>query len=138
MWAATRRLWEGENIESGGNGTALSVLTEMMSDPNHLRIDDPGKVEGIVVFTYLDAFDEDPDALENTKAHYRRGGLGDHKIKRRLEDILQALIGPIRDRRANWLRSGFEMLRPSLNAVTVAAVAATIADIRPRDGWPRR
>jgi len=76
----------------------------MFTDPSHLRVEDPGQVEGNVVFTYLDAFDEDSDALNELKAQYRRGGLGDSKIKRRLEDILQALIGPIRERRAQLAR----------------------------------
>ena len=71
----------------------------MFTDPDHLRVDDPGQVEGNVVFTYLDAFDEDRTALEELKAQYRRGGIGDSKIKRRLDDILQALIGPTRERR---------------------------------------
>jgi tryptophanyl-tRNA synthetase len=95
--------------KSGGNAIALSATPEeiaaavkaMFTDPAHLRIDDPGQVDGNVVFTYLDAFDDDRAALEELKAQYRRGGLGDSKIKRRLEDILQALIGPIRERRAH-------------------------------------
>ncbi len=94
--------------KSGGNAIALSATPDeisaavraMFTDPNHLRVEDPGRVEGNVVFTYLDAFDEDRARLDDLKAHYRRGGLGDSKIKRRLEDILQALIGPIRERRA--------------------------------------
>jgi tryptophanyl-tRNA synthetase len=71
----------------------------MFTDPNHLRVEDPGHVEGNVVFTYLDAFDDDRTELRELKAQYRRGGIGDSKIKRRLEDILQALIGPVRKRR---------------------------------------
>src|SRR6185295_3060190 len=74
-----------------------------------------------VVFIYLDAFDEDRTALEELRAQYRRGGLGDSKIKRRLEDLLQSLIGPIRERRAQLaqdpayvlevIRSGTEKAR---------------------------
>jgi tryptophanyl-tRNA synthetase len=71
----------------------------MFTDPNHLRITDPGQIEGNVVFTYLDAFDEDQETLADLKAHYQRGGLGDGKVKQRLEDILQALLAPIRERR---------------------------------------
>lgn len=102
--------------KSGGNAIALSTSPDeisravkaMFTDPNHLRVEDPGQVEGNVVFTYLDAFDEDQSALEEMKAQYRHGGLGDSKIKRRLEDILQALIGPIRERRATLAReSGY-------------------------------
>ena len=53
----------------------------MYTDPNHLRIEDPGQVEGNVVFTYLDAFDTNKEELEELKAHYRRGGLGDGTVK---------------------------------------------------------
>jgi tryptophanyl-tRNA synthetase len=71
----------------------------MYTDPNHLRIEDPGQVEGNVVFTYLDAFDPNKEELEELKAHYRRGGLGDGTVKKRLEGILKDLIAPIRERR---------------------------------------
>ncbi|WP_338823715.1 tryptophan--tRNA ligase [Bradyrhizobium septentrionale] len=94
--------------KSAGNAIPLSASPDdissavraMFTDPDHLRVADPGKVEGNVVFTYLDAFDDDHHAVEELKAHYRRGGLGDATVKRRLEDILQALIAPIRTRRA--------------------------------------
>ncbi|MGF6312150.1 tryptophanyl-tRNA synthetase [Bradyrhizobium sp. i1.8.4] len=94
--------------KSAGNAIALSASPDdissavraMFTDPDHLRVADPGKVEGNVVFTYLDAFDDDHLAVEELKTRYRRGGLGDATVKRRLEDILQALIAPIRTRRA--------------------------------------
>ena len=94
--------------KSAGNAIPLSASPDdisaavraMFTDPDHLCVADPGKVEGNVVFTYLDAFDDDRDAVEELKARYRRGGLGDTTVKRRLEDILQALIAPIRTRRA--------------------------------------
>lgn len=93
--------------KSGGNAIALSASPEdiraavkaMFTDPNHLRVEDPGRVEGHVVFTYLDAFDPDQNVLAELKAHYQSGGLGDGKIKARLETILQELIAPIRARR---------------------------------------
>ena len=93
--------------KSGGNAIPLSASPDairaavraMFTDPGHLRVEDPGRVEGNVVFTYLDAFDDDTEALAGLKEHYRRGGLGDGRIKARLEDILQALIAPIRERR---------------------------------------
>ncbi|EXF56561.1 tryptophan--tRNA ligase [Acinetobacter sp. 1294596] len=76
------------------------AVNAMYTDPNHLRIEDPGQVEGNVVFTYLDAFDTNKEELEELKADYRRGGLGDGTVKKRLEGILKELIGPIRERRA--------------------------------------
>jgi tryptophanyl-tRNA synthetase len=99
--------------KSAGNAIPISASPDaiaaavraMFTDPGHLRIDDPGKVEGNVVFAYLDAFDDDRDAVEELKARYRRGGLGDSAIKRRLDDILQDLITPFRARRAELAAS---------------------------------
>lgn len=76
------------------------AVNAMYTDPNHLRIEDPGQVEGNVVFTYLDAFDPNKEEVEELKAHYRRGGLGDGTVKKRLTGVLQELIAPIRERRA--------------------------------------
>ena len=75
------------------------AVNAMYTDPNHLRIEDPGQVEGNIVFTYLDAFDPHPEEVEELKAHYRRGGLGDGTVKKRLEAVLKELIAPIRERR---------------------------------------
>jgi tryptophanyl-tRNA synthetase len=94
--------------KSQGNAMPLSASDEdiavavqrMYTDPDHLRASDPGRVEGNVVFTYLDAFDPDIEAVAELKAHYRRGGLGDMVLKRRLTGILQEIIAPIRERRA--------------------------------------
>ena len=98
--------------KSGGNAIPLSASPDeisaavraMFTDPDHLKVEDPGKVEGNVVFTYLDAFDEDAAAVEGMKARYQHGGLGDSRIKRRLNDVLQALIAPIRQRREELSR----------------------------------
>ncbi|CAI3130607.1 Tryptophan--tRNA ligase 2 [Acinetobacter calcoaceticus] len=75
------------------------AVNAMYTDPNHLRIEDPGQVEGNIVFTYLDAFDPNKEEVEELKAHYRRGGLGDGTVKKRLEGVLKELIIPIRERR---------------------------------------
>ena len=75
------------------------AVNAMYTDPNHLRIEDPGQVEGNIVFTYLDAFDPNKEEVEELKAHYRRGGLGDGTVKKRLEGGLKELITPIRERR---------------------------------------
>lgn len=79
-------------------------VMSMYTDPHHLRVEDPGQVEGNPVFAYLDAFDPDPVALEEMKAHYRRGGLGDVKVKRYLMEVLEATLAPIRERRLNFAR----------------------------------
>lgn len=75
------------------------AVNAMYTDPNHLRIEDPGQVEGNIVFAYLDAFDPNKAEVEELKAHYRRGGLGDGTVKKRLEGILVDMITPIRERR---------------------------------------
>lgn len=77
-------------------------VMSMFTDPNHLRVEDPGCVEDNAVFMYLDIFGRDKTAIEEMKAHYRRGGLGDVKIKRYLNDELQALLTPIRERRKQF------------------------------------
>ncbi|MDR6145875.1 tryptophanyl-tRNA synthetase [Sphingomonas sp. SORGH_AS870] len=94
--------------KSQGNAIPLSAtdaeiaaaVQRMYTDPNHLRASDPGQVEGNVVFTYLDAFDVDLEVVAQLKAEYRHGGLGDMVLKRRLTGILQAIVTPIRERRA--------------------------------------
>ena len=113
----------------------------MYTDPDHLRVEDPGKVEGNTVFTYLDAFCREehfakylPDyaSLDELKAHYRRGGLGDVKVKRLLIAVLNETLDPIRARRKEFegrigevydiLRAGSERAR--------AAAAETLAEVR--------
>ena len=98
--------------KSLGNTLTLSASEEeihravsaMYTDPNHLRVADPGQVEGNVVFTYLDAFHADKAFVADMKAHYRRGGLGDRQCKNALETCLQELLAPIRERRATYIQ----------------------------------
>jgi tryptophanyl-tRNA synthetase len=93
--------------KSLGNGIYLSdpmdvvakKVKGMYTDPNHLRVEDPGQVIGNPVFTYLDAFDDDHEGLEALKAHYSRGGLGDSIVKKRLLEKLEHVLSPIRQRR---------------------------------------
>ncbi len=93
--------------KSQGNAIPLSATPDeisdavrrMFTDPGHLKASDPGRVEGNVVFTYLDAFDDDRAAVAELKDRYRRGGLGDSVVKKRLNEVLQAAVAPIRDRR---------------------------------------
>lgn len=79
-------------------------IMSMYTDPNHLHVNDPGSIEGNVVFMYLDIFDGNKDEVAELKAHYQRGGLGDVAIKRRLNTILQDLIAPIRQRREDFAK----------------------------------
>lgn len=71
----------------------------MYTDPDHLRVSDPGKIEGNVVFMFLDIFDPNQAELKELKEHYQKGGLGDGVLKKRLVEILDALIAPMRSRR---------------------------------------
>ncbi|RZI40322.1 tryptophan--tRNA ligase [Herbaspirillum sp. HC18] len=97
------------------------AVNRMYTDPNHLRVEDPGQVEGNVVFAFLDAFAPDRAALEELKAQYRQGGLADSLLKRHLNEHLQALLEPVRRRRRefagdrgevmNILRRGTEKAR---------------------------
>lgn len=86
-------------------------IMSMYTDPNHIRVQDPGKLEGNTVFTYLDAFCQpehfaeflpDYQSLDELKAHYQRGGLGDVKVKKFLNNVMQSLLSPMRERRTQW------------------------------------
>lgn len=86
-------------------------IMSMYTDPDHIRVQDPGKLEGNTVFTYLDAFCQpehfaeflpDYQNLDELKAHYQRGGLGDVKVKKFLNNVMQSLLSPMRERRVQW------------------------------------
>ncbi len=84
---------------SDSNEIIEEKVKAMYTDPDHIHVEDPGKIEGNVVFSFLDVFDEDKDGLEKLKEQYKAGGLGDTVIKKRLTQILQDVITPIRERR---------------------------------------
>jgi len=79
--------------------TLRAKIRQMYTDPGHLRVSDPGKIEGNTVFTYLDVFADDKQKVAELKEHYQRGGLGDVKVKDYLFEVLEATMGPIRERR---------------------------------------
>ncbi|MCT3526747.1 tryptophan--tRNA ligase [Latilactobacillus curvatus] len=82
--------------------TLEKKVMSMYTDPLHIKVTDPGHIEGNTVFTYLDAFDDDREKVAELKAQYQAGGLGDVKIKRYLNEVLQAKFAPIRERRAEF------------------------------------
>lgn len=84
--------------------TLRKKVMSMYTDPNHIHVEDPGKVEGNMVFTYLDIFDKDKDKVAELKEQYRAGGLGDVKIKRYLNEVLEAELGTIRARREEFAK----------------------------------
>lgn len=116
-------------------------VMSMYTDPDHVRVEDPGKIEGNTVFTYLDAFSTEehfakflPDYanLDELKAHYQRGGLGDVKVKKFLNNVLQDVLEPIRERRNYWeqrIPEVYEILRAGSKEAEAAA-AATLHDVR--------
>lgn len=79
--------------------TIKKKVMSMYTDPNHINLNDPGKVEGNVVFTYLDIFDDKKDEVSELKRQYQKGGLGDVVLKNRLIEVLEKIISPIRERR---------------------------------------
>ena len=116
-------------------------IMSMYTDPGHLRVQDPGKIEGNTVFTYLDAFClpehferylPDYPNLAELKAHYQRGGLGDVKVKRFLNSIMQEILEPIRNRRKEFSKdipAIYDMLQQGCE-VARAAAAETLADVK--------
>lgn len=112
--------------------TLKKKVMSMFTDPDHLRVEDPGKVEGNMVFAYLDVFGQDKEQIAELKAHYQRGGLGDVKVKRYLLEILEAKFAPIREKRAELAKDKaaiMTMLKEgSLKAKEVAAT--TLSEVR--------
>ena len=116
-------------------------VMSMFTDPNHLRVQDPGNVDGNPVFIYLDAFCKpeyfpeflpDYQNLDELKDHYKRGGLGDVKVKKFLNNVLQAELGPIRERRKMWeqrIPDVYDILREG-SKVAEAKAAETLRDVK--------
>jgi len=96
----------------------------MYTDPNHLRVEDPGMVEANPVFTYLDSFDTDLIGIQEMKDHYQRGGLGDSVVKKRLNEVLQAFLEPIRKRREEFAKDPQEVMNMLLKGSEIAAEIA--------------
>ena len=82
--------------------TVEQKVMSMYTDPQHIHVEDPGKVEGNTVFTYLDIFDPDKNKVAQLKEDYQKGGLGDVKIKRYLNTVLEKELAPIRERRSKY------------------------------------
>lgn len=112
--------------------TVQKKVMSMYTDPNHIHVEDPGKVEGNTVFTYLDVFDPDKDKVAELKAEYQKGGLGDVKIKRYLNKVLEAELAPIRERREKFAQDEdavYEMLLEGSKKANKVA-NATLEQIR--------
>ena len=112
--------------------TIKKKVMSMYTDPNHIRVEDPGQIEGNTVFTYLDVFATDKEAVQEMKEHYQRGGLGDVKVKRYLNEVMQAELEPIRKRREEFTKdmdSVYKMLKDGSDRAREVA-AQTLSEVR--------
>jgi len=106
----SKSLGNGINI-SDDYETLKKKVFSMYTDPDHIRVEDPGKVEGNVVFTYLDAFGKDKEKIKEMKDHYKKGGLGDMVTKRYLLEVLDEMLTPIREKRKYYEDNKDEVLK---------------------------
>jgi len=120
----------GNTINLGATSAEITAAVKMVyTDPLHLRVADPGHLEGNVAFIYLDAFDPDQAGLAEMKAHYVRGGLGDSIVKKRLEGVLQDMLAPIRARREALAQDrGYILQMLKEGTLRAREVAARTAD----------
>ena len=112
--------------------TIKQKIMSMYTDPTHIKVEDPGHIEGNTVFTYLDAFAEDKEKVEEMKEQYQKGGLGDMKVKRYLNEVLQAELEPIRNRRIEYAKDEeqvYQMLKEGSEKARAVA-AQTLKEVR--------
>ena len=107
-------------------------VMKMYTDPDHIRVEDPGKIEGNVVFAYLDVFAKDKEKVAEMKAHYQRGGLGDVAVKKYLIEVLDEILKPIREHRAELAKNPekvYEILRAG-NEKARLQTSKTLAEVK--------
>jgi tryptophanyl-tRNA synthetase len=107
-------------------------VMQMYTDPEHIKVSDPGKVEGNTVFMYLDIFDTDKQQVAAFKEHYQHGGLGDVVVKKRLIEVLNVFLDPIRERRAQFAQDPQQVMQILLqgSAKTQEVAAQTMAEVK--------
>jgi len=107
-------------------------IRQMYTDPNHIRIEDPGEIEGNTCFMYLDAFGDDKQKIQDLKDHYQRGGLGDMVVKKYLMEVLDEKLKPIRERRELYSTDTAQVMKILKNGTESArqVVAQTMADAK--------
>ena len=112
--------------------TIKKKVMSMFTDSEHIRVEDPGKIEGNAVFTYLDAFDPDKAEVEKLKAQYQKGGLGDVALKRRLIDVLESFLKPIRERRIEFAQDKAQVMQVLKEGTALAreVAAQTLSDVK--------
>lgn len=112
--------------------TVQKKVMSMYTDPGHVHVQDPGKIEGNIVFTYLDIFDSDTAKVAELKEDYQKGGLGDVKIKRYLNKVLEQELAPIRERRLRYeekIDEVYEMLEAGSKQANIVA-NQTLSEVR--------
>ena len=131
---------KGKMSKSLGNAIFLSdpmdvvakKVKSMYTDPDHIRVEDPGKIQGNVVFEYLDAFAQDIGKVAELKAQYQKGGLGDMVVKKYLIEVLEELLTPIQKRRAEYAQNKDAVLKILLEGTAIAhkATQKTLAEVK--------
>lgn len=118
-------------LSDSGDEVSKKVMS-MYTDPDHIRVEDPGKVEGNTVFTYLDIFDPNKEEVAQLKERYQRGGLGDVKLKKRLITILNDFLEPIRIKRAQLAKDPAHVMDILFKGTekTRAVAQKTMQDVR--------
>ncbi len=112
--------------------TLKKKVMSMYTDPTHIHVEDPGKIDGNMVFTYLDIFDKDKEKVAQLKQEYQAGGLGDVKIKRYLNEVLETKFGSIRERRAEFAKdipAVYDILKEG-SARANAVAEQTLSEVR--------
>ena len=114
------------------SATVRDKVMSMYTDPDHVHKDQPGRIEGNVAFMYLDAFDADEEVLAELKRDYMKGGVGDVEVKKRLIEVLETVIAPIRENRLILARD-MEYVRDVIefgNEEAKKVVSATLQEVR--------
>jgi len=115
---------------SDDSETVKTKVMEMYTDPDHIRVEDPGKIEGNVVFIYLDVFATDKAKVAEMKENYQKGGLGDVEVKKYLIEVLEDLLTPIRERRASLKDDEIKDMLISGNESANIVANQTLAKVR--------
>lgn len=127
----SKSLNNGIYLADSFEGMRAKVM-KMYTDPEHIRVEDPGKIEGNVVFAYLDVFAEDKEKVAEMKAHYQKGGLGDVAVKKYLIEEMDKVLKPIREKRAE-LEKNPEMIYETLKKGSLKAekiAARTLKEVK--------
>ena len=104
--------------------TLAKKVRSMYTDPNHIRVQDPGTIEGNTVFEYLDVFGQDKQEIQAMKEHYQKGGLGDMKVKNYLLEVLDDFLEPVRQRRKTFENNKDEVMKTLLKGTENAKIVA--------------